>query len=154
MADIAQQRRQDRKDQADPNRIEGHGGENDDIAWLFGAMLAAYAIMQFVASPILGVLSDRFGRRPVLLLSLAGAAIDYLIMAFAPELWMLVLGRAVSGITSACSMPCSALASSLGLCSVACWAISGCERHLLPRPCSTPSISPWRFSCCQNRGPA
>nr|AIA14483.1 TetA [uncultured bacterium] len=72
-----------------------------DIAWLFGAMLAAYAIMQFVASPVLGALSDRFGRRPVLLLSLAGAAIDYLIMAFAPELWMLVLGRAISGITSA-----------------------------------------------------
>src|SRR5690606_2551645 len=56
---------------------------------------------QFLFSPILGVLSDRFGRRPVLLVSLAGAAIDYLIMAFAPELWMLVLGRAISGITSA-----------------------------------------------------
>lgn len=57
--------------------------------------------MQFLFSPVLGVLSDRFGRRPVLLLSLAGAAIDYLIMAFAPELWMLVLGRAIAGLTSA-----------------------------------------------------
>ena len=64
-------------------------------------MLALYSACQFLFSPILGVLSDRFGRRPVLLISLAGAAIDYLIMAFAPELWMLVLGRAIAGITSA-----------------------------------------------------
>ncbi|MET0438285.1 MAG: TCR/Tet family MFS transporter, partial [Devosia sp.] len=56
---------------------------------------------QFLFSPILGVLSDRFGRRPVLLVSLAGAAIDYLIMAFAPHLWMLVIGRAIAGVTSA-----------------------------------------------------
>ena len=68
---------------------------------LLGIMLALYSACQFLFSPILGVLSDRFGRRPVLLVSLAGAAIDYLIMAFAPELWMLVLGRAISGITSA-----------------------------------------------------
>ena len=66
-----------------------------------GSMYALYAAMQFVFSPILGVLSDRFGRRPVLLISLAGAAIDYLFMAFAPELWMLVVGRAIAGITSA-----------------------------------------------------
>jgi DHA1 family tetracycline resistance protein-like MFS transporter len=64
-------------------------------------VLAAYAAMQFVFSPILGLLSDRFGRRPVLIVSLAGAAIDYLIMAFAPYLWMLVLGRALAGLTSA-----------------------------------------------------
>jgi DHA1 family tetracycline resistance protein-like MFS transporter len=50
---------------------------------------------------VLGVLSDRFGRRPVLLVSLAGAAVDYLFMSFAPELWMLFVGRAVAGLTSA-----------------------------------------------------
>jgi DHA1 family tetracycline resistance protein-like MFS transporter len=72
-----------------------------EIAVLIGVMLAIYSAMQFLFSPILGVLSDRFGRRPVLLVSLAGAAIDYLIMAFAPDLWMLVLGRAIAGITSA-----------------------------------------------------
>jgi len=76
-------------------------GHTDNIATLLGVMLALYAACQFMFSPILGVLSDRFGRRPVLLISLAGAAIDYLVMAFAPELWMLVLGRAISGITSA-----------------------------------------------------
>ena len=72
-----------------------------EVATLIGLMLALYSAMQFLFSPILGVLSDRYGRRPVLLLSLAGAAIDYLVMAFAPELWMLVVGRAIAGITSA-----------------------------------------------------
>lgn len=72
-----------------------------EVAPLFGLMLALYSAMQFLFSPVLGVLSDRYGRRPVLLVSLAGAAIDYLIMAFAPELWMLVLGRAIAGVTSA-----------------------------------------------------
>jgi DHA1 family tetracycline resistance protein-like MFS transporter len=72
-----------------------------EVATLFGLMLALYSAMQFLFSPVLGVLSDRYGRRPVLLLSLAGAAVDYLIMAFAPELWMLVLGRAIAGVTSA-----------------------------------------------------
>ena len=76
-------------------------GHLTEVATLLGVMLALYSACQFLFSPILGVLSDRFGRRPVLLVSLAGAAIDYLIMAFAPELWMLVLGRAISGITSA-----------------------------------------------------
>ena len=72
-----------------------------DVATLFGIMLALYSAMQFLFSPVMGVLSDRFGRRPVLLVSLAGAAIDYLIMAFAPHLWMLVLGRAIAGLSSA-----------------------------------------------------
>ncbi|WDR03200.1 TCR/Tet family MFS transporter [Devosia algicola] len=71
------------------------------VATLFGVMLALYSAMQFLFSPVLGVLSDRFGRRPMLLLSLAGAAIDYVLMAMAPHLWMLVLGRAIAGITSA-----------------------------------------------------
>ncbi len=75
-----------------------HTGE---VATLIGVMLALYSAMQFLFAPVLGVLSDRFGRRPVLLVSLAGAAIDYLVMAFAPELWLLVVGRAIAGITSA-----------------------------------------------------
>ncbi|MBL8597438.1 MAG: Tet(A)/Tet(B)/Tet(C) family tetracycline efflux MFS transporter [Devosia sp.] len=72
-----------------------------NIAPYVGVMFALYAAIQFIFSPVLGVLSDRFGRRPVLLISLAGAAVDYLFMAFAPELWMLVLGRAIAGFTSA-----------------------------------------------------
>lgn len=75
--------------------------EGGDIGFLYGAMLAVYAIMQFVFSPVLGALSDRFGRRPVLLLSLAGTLIDYLVMALTPLGWILVVGRAMAGITSA-----------------------------------------------------
>ncbi|MEJ0012734.1 MAG: Tet(A)/Tet(B)/Tet(C) family tetracycline efflux MFS transporter [Bauldia sp.] len=71
------------------------------VATLYGVLLAIYALMQFVFSPVLGMLSDRYGRRPVLLVSLAGAAIDYLIMAFAPALWFLFVGRAIAGLTSA-----------------------------------------------------
>jgi MFS transporter, DHA1 family, tetracycline resistance protein len=73
----------------------------DEVSALFGAMLALYAFMQFVFAPVLGVLSDRYGRRPVLLLSLAGSAIDYLIMAFTPYLWLLFAGRAMAGLTAA-----------------------------------------------------
>ncbi len=76
-------------------------GHISQVTTLLGVMMALYAACQFLFSPVLGVLSDRFGRRPILLMSLAGAAIDYLIMAAAPELWMLVLGRAIAGITSA-----------------------------------------------------
>ncbi|WP_341486401.1 tetracycline efflux MFS transporter Tet(30) [Pararhizobium sp. A13] len=79
--------------------VEVTGGR--DIGLLYGIMLAVYAIMQFVFSPVLGALSDRFGRRPVLLLSLAGTLLDYLVMALSPLGWVLVVGRAMAGITSA-----------------------------------------------------
>lgn len=72
-----------------------------DIAHWIGIMTALYALMQFVFAPLLGALSDNYGRRPVLLVSLIGAAVNYLIMAFAPHLWMLLLGRAIAGLTSA-----------------------------------------------------
>lgn len=79
--------------------VEVTGG--GDIGLLYGFMLAAYAVMQFIFSPVLGALSDRFGRRPVLLLSLAGTLLDYLVMALSPLGWVLVVGRAMAGITSA-----------------------------------------------------
>lgn len=77
--------------------LTGHG----EISTIYGLILAAYAAMQFLFAPILGLLSDRIGRRPVLIVSLAGAAIDYLVMAFTPALWVLVAGRIIAGITSA-----------------------------------------------------
>src|SRR5690606_41945033 len=58
-----------------------------------GALLSLYALMQVVFAPLLGQLSDAYGRRPVLLASLAGAAVDYTIMASAPVLWVLYIGR-------------------------------------------------------------
>lgn len=73
----------------------------DNVAPTIGIMMALYAAMQFVFAPVLGALSDRVGRRPVLLVSIAGAAINYLFLAFAPNLWMLLLGRAIAGLTSA-----------------------------------------------------
>ncbi|WP_447593929.1 TCR/Tet family MFS transporter [Aquipseudomonas campi] len=72
-----------------------------NIAPYIGIMIALYAAMQFVFAPVLGALSDSIGRRPMLLISLAGAAINYVVMAFAPQLWMLLLGRAIAGLTSA-----------------------------------------------------
>jgi DHA1 family tetracycline resistance protein-like MFS transporter len=73
----------------------------ENVASTIGVMTALYAVTQFIFAPVLGSLSDRLGRRPVLLISLAGAAVNYLFLAFAPNLWMLLLGRAIAGLTSA-----------------------------------------------------
>lgn len=70
-------------------------------ARIFGLFGTAWALMQFLFSPILGALSDRFGRRPVVLLSNFGLALDYVLMALAPSLLWLFIGRVISGITSA-----------------------------------------------------
>ena len=77
--------------------------ENDtaSAARIFGLFGTAWALMQFVFSPLLGGLSDRFGRRPVVLLSNFGLAADYVLMALAPSLSWLFVGRVISGITSA-----------------------------------------------------
>ncbi len=72
-----------------------------NIASYIGILTALYAAMQFAFAPVLGALSDRLGRRPVLLLSLGGAAINYVLMALAPSLGLLILGRAIAGLTSA-----------------------------------------------------
>ena len=73
----------------------------ENVAPYIGIMTALYAIMQFICAPVLGSLSDRFGRRPVLLISIAGAAVNYLFLAFAPSLWLLLIGRAIAGLTGA-----------------------------------------------------
>lgn len=70
-------------------------------ARIFGVFGTAWALMQFIFSPVLGSLSDRFGRRPVVLLSNFGLGLDYILMALAPSLWWLFAGRVISGITSA-----------------------------------------------------
>ncbi|HEY8403593.1 MAG TPA: TCR/Tet family MFS transporter [Flavobacteriales bacterium] len=78
--------------------------ENCDISRaseINGWLMACFAAMQFVFSPILGSLSDRFGRRPVLLLSLFGFALDYFLLAFAPSVGWLFLGRIIAGIMGA-----------------------------------------------------
>ncbi|WP_083607498.1 TCR/Tet family MFS transporter [Thalassospira sp. TSL5-1] len=75
--------------------------QGGNVAFYIGIMTSLYAVMQFIFAPVLGALSDNLGRRPVLLVSLAGATINYAIMAFAPHLWMLLLGRLIAGLTSA-----------------------------------------------------
>ncbi|HAW20718.1 MAG TPA: tetracycline resistance MFS efflux pump [Flavobacteriales bacterium] len=66
-----------------------------------GYLLFAYAVCQFIFSPIIGGLSDKFGRRPVLLLSSFGFAIDYLFLAYAPTILLLFVGRVISGVMGA-----------------------------------------------------
>lgn len=77
------------------------GGSVADAAVIGGWLVFAYAMTQFIASPVLGNLSDRFGRRPILLLSLLGLTFDYAMMALAPVVWYLFIGRFVSGVAGA-----------------------------------------------------
>jgi DHA1 family tetracycline resistance protein-like MFS transporter len=85
-----------------PRLIEGFAGDDAVLgSRLFGVLAAVYALMQFIFSPIIGGLSDRFGRRPVLLVSNFGAAFDYLLLALAPSLPWFFLGRVISGICGA-----------------------------------------------------
>ncbi len=76
-------------------------GHTAEISAQYGLLLAIYAAMQFLFGPVMGVLSDRFGRRPVLLIALAGAAVDYVIMALTDHLAVLFVGRAIAGIAGA-----------------------------------------------------
>ncbi len=76
------------------------GGEMTDAAKWSARFAVVFALMQFIFSPLLGVLSDRFGRRPIILLSNLGLGLDYIVMAMAPTLSWLFLGRIISGITT------------------------------------------------------
>ena len=85
-----------------PKLIQELTGQGISEASRYGGWLTfTFAIMQFIFSPILGGLSDQFGRRPVLLVALLGFALDYLFLAFAPSLAWLFVGRALAGITGA-----------------------------------------------------
>ena len=77
------------------------GGSATRAATWLGIFGTVFALMQFVFSPVLGVISDRVGRRPVILLSNLGLGLDYIVMALAPTIGWLFLGRIVSGITAA-----------------------------------------------------
>src|SRR5437016_5067308 len=76
------------------------GGNTVSAATTLGWFGTVWAFMQFVASPVIGALSDRYGRRPVVLLSNFGLGCDYVLMALAPTLSWLFVGRVISGITS------------------------------------------------------
>jgi DHA1 family tetracycline resistance protein-like MFS transporter len=85
-----------------PALLEEVRGVGLSEAAIWGGLLASsYALMQFLFSPTIGNLSDRFGRRPVLLLSMAVLFVDYILMALAGTIWVLLLGRIIAGVASA-----------------------------------------------------
>jgi DHA1 family tetracycline resistance protein-like MFS transporter len=85
-----------------------NGGSYAEGSGEYGVLVAVYAAMQFVFAPILGSLSDRYGRRKVLLITLAGSAVDYVIMGFAPTLAWLFVARMISGATAGALATCNA----------------------------------------------
>ncbi len=85
-----------------PNLVKQFTGGDTAAAAEWGVLFGVcWGLMQFICGPILGLMSDRWGRRPVLLISLFGLAVDFLFMAFAPTLWWLFLGRILNGMTAA-----------------------------------------------------
>jgi DHA1 family tetracycline resistance protein-like MFS transporter len=85
-----------------PHLIESFlGGDTARAAHVYGLFGSVWALMQFVSMPVMGGLSDRFGRRPVILLSNLGLGLDYVLMALAPNLHWLFVGRVISGVTAA-----------------------------------------------------
>jgi len=83
------------------------GNESQAAAW-YGGIAASYALAQFVFAPVLGALSDRLGRRPVLLISLFGFGVNYLLLGLAPSLGWLFVARTLSGVTGASITTCNA----------------------------------------------
>lgn len=77
------------------------GGNTARAAEMAGLFATLFAVVQFFMSPVLGALSDRFGRRPIVLASNLGLGLDYIFMALAPSLWWLFAGRMIAGVTSA-----------------------------------------------------
>lgn len=85
-----------------PNLVKAFGGGDTAAAADWNVLFATtWGVMQFLCSPVLGLMSDRFGRRPVILTSIFGLGIDFLFMAFAPSLWWLFVGRIFNGMTAA-----------------------------------------------------
>ena len=81
-----------------PRLIEQfEGGNVSQASYIYGGLAATYSVAQFLLAPLLGSLSDRYGRRPVILLALVGMGINYVLLAFAPTLWLFALGRVIAG---------------------------------------------------------
>lgn len=77
------------------------GGDISQASHYYGIIVASYSLMQFLFAPILGALSDHYGRRPVLLIALFGSFIDYLLLGWAQVLWLFVIARMLSGLSGA-----------------------------------------------------
>jgi DHA1 family tetracycline resistance protein-like MFS transporter len=84
-----------------PSLVGEFTSSRDLQSYWYGALAATYGTMQFFCAPLLGALSDRFGRRPVLLVSIFGLGVDFLLTALAPSLWVLLVARVIGGATGA-----------------------------------------------------
>src|SRR5665213_1317328 len=84
------------------------GGSVAEGSQSYGWLVGVFAAMQFIASPILGSLSDRYGRRRVILIALTGSAIDYVVLGFAPNMTWLFVARVISGATAGSLAACNA----------------------------------------------
>src|SRR5215831_16960464 len=82
-----------------PFIVQHYIRNQNTLALVVGWLIATYALCQFIAAPGLGMLSDRYGRRPLLLLCLLGSAIGYVLIGIGGALWVLVLGRMIDGLT-------------------------------------------------------
>ena len=82
-----------------PFMVGKYVSSSREIAFYVGSLLSIYALCQFISAPGLGALSDKFGRKPILIISLLGSVVGYLILGFAGSLWMLFLGRIIDGLT-------------------------------------------------------
>ncbi len=152
------------------------GGDFGKASRAVGYFGIAWAFMQFMFQPVLGALADRFGRRPVILLSNIGLGLDYIVMALAPSLAWLFLGRLISGAAAASFSTANAYiaditpvekrAARFGMlgapsASVSCWdrrsaagsARSTCACHSGARRGSACSTRPMAISSCRNRWP-
>ncbi len=93
--------------------IELEGVSLSEATFLGGLIAAAYAVFQFLMGPLVGNLGDRFGRRPVFLISLAGFSIDFLLMGFASNIVWLLIGRSIAGALGAIFGPANAAIADL-----------------------------------------
>ena len=84
-----------------PSLVGEFTGNRESQAYWYGLLTVTYGVMQFVCAPLLGALSDRYGRRPVLLLAICGLGLDFLLMAVAPSLGWLLVARIIGGATAA-----------------------------------------------------
>ncbi|MBC7919898.1 MAG: TCR/Tet family MFS transporter [Ferruginibacter sp.] len=92
-----------------PRLVEGFVQNDVSVASRYlGVLISVYAFVQFLCAPVLGSLSDQYGRRPVILISLLGFGLDYLLLAFAPSLGWLFAGRVIAGITGSSATTASA----------------------------------------------
>jgi DHA1 family tetracycline resistance protein-like MFS transporter len=96
-----------------PMLIGDYTSSRELQSYWYGVLVVVYGLMQFFCAPLLGALSDRFGRRPVILASIFGLGLHYLLLAVAPSLWFMLIARVIGGVTGASFSVANAYASDI-----------------------------------------